>query len=98
MFQLIQNTLEDIIVVKNDEEIIIGRENRMFSTTVYYYYVSRKHCSIREHLGALTMMDLGSSNGTFVNGKKSLTKFVSTKETSSHWVECPINLVLSPSS
>jgi pSer/pThr/pTyr-binding forkhead associated (FHA) protein len=32
--------------------------------------VSRKHCQIYEKDGRLVVMDLGSSNGTFVNGKK----------------------------
>ena len=32
--------------------------------------VSRKHCEIFEKKGLLLVKDLGSSNGTFVNGKK----------------------------
>jgi pSer/pThr/pTyr-binding forkhead associated (FHA) protein len=32
--------------------------------------VSRKHCELFEKLGHLLVKDLGSSNGTFVNGKK----------------------------
>lgn len=32
--------------------------------------VSRKHCQIFEKKGHLLVKDLGSSNGTFVNGKK----------------------------
>ena len=32
--------------------------------------VSRKHCQLFEHKGHLLVKDLGSSNGTFVNGKK----------------------------
>jgi pSer/pThr/pTyr-binding forkhead associated (FHA) protein len=34
--------------------------------------VSRKHCEILESSGALVVRDLGSSNGTFVNGKRIL--------------------------
>ncbi len=34
--------------------------------------VSRKHCEILEAGGTLTVRDLGSSNGTFVNGKRIL--------------------------
>jgi predicted component of type VI protein secretion system len=34
--------------------------------------VSRKHCEIHEADGKLTLRDLGSSNGTFVNGKRVL--------------------------
>src|SRR5690242_20416498 len=30
--------------------------------------VSRRHCRIRRHAGSLTLYDLGSRNGTFVNG------------------------------
>jgi pSer/pThr/pTyr-binding forkhead associated (FHA) protein len=32
--------------------------------------VSRKHCELFEAADKLTLRDLGSSNGTFVNGKK----------------------------
>jgi len=32
--------------------------------------VSRRHCEIFEVAGKLTIRDLGSSNGTFVNGKR----------------------------
>jgi predicted component of type VI protein secretion system len=34
--------------------------------------VSRRHCEIHEAGGALAVRDLGSSNGTFVNGKRVL--------------------------
>ncbi len=34
--------------------------------------VSRRHCEILEADGRLTVRDLGSSNGTFVNGKRVL--------------------------
>lgn len=34
--------------------------------------VSRRHCEIHENGGTLTVRDLGSSNGTFVNGKRVL--------------------------
>ena len=32
--------------------------------------VSRRHCELFEKKGLLLVKDLGSSNGTFVNGKK----------------------------
>src|SRR3954454_9120941 len=32
--------------------------------------VSRKHCELFEKKGMLLVKDLGSANGTFVNGKK----------------------------
>lgn len=32
--------------------------------------VSRRHCQLYEKDGQLLVMDLGSSNGTFINGKK----------------------------
>ena len=32
--------------------------------------VSRRHCQLFEHKGFLLVKDLGSSNGTFVNGKR----------------------------
>jgi pSer/pThr/pTyr-binding forkhead associated (FHA) protein len=38
--------------------------------------VSRRHCQIVEHEGKLYVKDLGSSNGTVVNGKKVLDQQV----------------------
>jgi predicted component of type VI protein secretion system len=38
--------------------------------------VSRKHCELFEKKGLLLVRDLGSSNGTFVNGKKIADQFV----------------------
>jgi ABC transport system ATP-binding/permease protein len=32
--------------------------------------VSRHHCLIRTQAGAVTLSDLGSSNGTFINGQR----------------------------
>ena len=32
--------------------------------------ISRRHCELELHGGALTLRDLGSSNGTYLNGQK----------------------------
>ncbi len=51
------------------QEFIIGRdpENDMFLKDVF---VSKQHCLIYKHGKKILIKDLGSSNGTFLNGEK----------------------------
>lgn len=62
------NALEEDIVLK-DEEIVIGRDEEA-DLTVDDDRLSRKHCKISQDGGQFVISDLGSSNGTFVNGVK----------------------------
>src|SRR5271168_2041384 len=50
--------------------------------------VSRRHCELYEVADKLTLRDLGSSNGTFVNGKK-----VSGQQTLKHGDELTVGAV-----
>lgn len=49
--------------------VIVGR-SRGVGLTIAHPMVSRQHCEIFETDGALRIRDLGSTNGTFVGGKK----------------------------
>ena len=50
------------------DELIIGRENA--DLTVDDPEVSRRHAAVRLKAGQLEIEDLGSANGTFVNGSR----------------------------
>jgi len=53
--------------VSDGVEIIVGRQKGN-TITLASDRVSKKHCSISVHAGEIHIKDLGSSNGTFVNG------------------------------
>lgn len=55
--------------LRADKEILIGRSNDLDMVLVEDM-VSRKHAKIGLVDGAVTIADLGSTNGTFVNGEK----------------------------
>jgi hypothetical protein len=55
--------------LKMDREIIIGRSSDLDMVLVEDM-VSRKHAKISTHNGQVIIQDLGSTNGTFVNGEK----------------------------
>ena len=55
--------------LKNDKQIIIGRSSELDMVLVEDM-VSRKHAKITIGGGKITIEDLGSTNGTFVNGEK----------------------------
>lgn len=52
----------------NDEETILGRES--CDITINDPKVSRRHAIIGVHGNTVTIRDLGSRNGTFVNGRR----------------------------
>src|SRR6516164_8421029 len=53
----------------NDGITIVGRHNDC-QLRIKSSQVSRKHCELFEKKGMLLVKDLGSANGTLVNGKK----------------------------
>ncbi|MFH1131800.1 MAG: DUF4388 domain-containing protein [Pseudomonadota bacterium] len=55
--------------LKPDKEIIIGRSSELDMVLVEDM-VSRKHAKISTADGQISIQDLGSTNGTFVNGEK----------------------------
>jgi hypothetical protein len=55
--------------LKMDREIVIGRSSELDMVLVEDM-VSRKHAKILTHGAQVVIQDLGSTNGTFVNGEK----------------------------
>jgi pSer/pThr/pTyr-binding forkhead associated (FHA) protein len=51
-----------------DEEVVLGREG--VSATIEDPELSRRHAVVRPAAGGFEVEDLGSRNGTFVNGQK----------------------------
>ncbi|MBP5274232.1 MAG: FHA domain-containing protein [Abditibacteriota bacterium] len=50
--------------------LVIGRENALSDRLSGYLTVSRRHCMLILRPEGLFVKDLGSTNGTFVNGKR----------------------------
>lgn len=57
----------DAIAISNDRPTILGRQG---DVTLKDSRVSRKHAEVRNEGGTWVITDLGSSNGTLVNGKR----------------------------
>jgi pSer/pThr/pTyr-binding forkhead associated (FHA) protein len=55
--------------LKTDKQVVIGRSSELDMVLVEDM-VSRKHAKITVAAGKITIEDLGSTNGTFVNGEK----------------------------
>src|SRR5512140_1363679 len=55
--------------LKAEKQIVIGRSSELDMVLVEDM-VSRKHAKITFTAGKITIEDLGSTNGTFVNGEK----------------------------
>jgi len=55
--------------IPDDGELIIGRASDL-DLVLVEDMVSRKHAKLMANGGQLSIMDLGSTNGTFVNGEK----------------------------
>ena len=55
--------------LRTDKQVVIGRSSELDMVLVEDM-VSRKHAKITVQAGKITIEDLGSTNGTFVNGEK----------------------------
>lgn len=59
-----------VILLAEGAEILIGRETDLEVVLASDDRVSRKHARIAVTGGEATLQDLGSTNGTFLNGRK----------------------------
>lgn len=65
------NTPEKITIVIDKPEFIIGSKDEYVEGLITFNKaISRKHCSILKENEKYYMVDLGSSNGTFINGRR----------------------------
>jgi ABC transport system ATP-binding/permease protein len=53
-----------------DGELILGRESASADLVIEDPGVSRRHARVLTETGAVIVEDLGSSNGTYVNGER----------------------------
>jgi DNA-binding NtrC family response regulator len=53
-----------------EDGLLLGRDVPLFSAGLKDATISRRHAEIRPHHGRLRLHDLGSRNGTFVNGAR----------------------------
>lgn len=49
---------------------LIGKEKDKVNAVIHEKSVSRTHCKLEEDEGVIYLRDLGSTNGTFINGKR----------------------------
>ncbi len=61
--------LEQLVVLRGRDILTIGRDADN-DTVIDYPIVSRFHAQIRRRDGSFYLIDLNSSNGTFINGKQ----------------------------
>ncbi len=57
-------------VVLDEPEILIGRDPHAAAMLDGDAFVSARHAMVRVRAGAPTVLDLGSTNGTYVNGER----------------------------
>ena len=58
------------------EKLLIGRDPRTADIPIDHPQVSRRHCLVARVEGGFEVRDLGSKNGTFVNGRRIYTMLV----------------------
>lgn len=68
-FVVVQGKPEGLSVPLKNGEFLIGRENKC-NLRPSSELISKRHCRILTNADAITIEDLGSTNGTFVNGTR----------------------------
>jgi ABC-type multidrug transport system ATPase subunit/pSer/pThr/pTyr-binding forkhead associated (FHA) protein len=63
-------TLESAAPIVVATDIVIGRDGTVSTVVLDHPTVSRRHVALRPAGDTLTVRDLGSSNGTYVNGER----------------------------
>lgn len=66
--------------LKKGESIVIGRSEKLCNIAVEDDLCSSQHCKISFNYNQITIKDLDSKNGIFVNGSKVLLKNISLKD------------------
>jgi len=69
VIRVTQNAKPAFTLAFHQEEVSVGREPGM-DVTLSSSEVSRSHCAIELVNGQFQVRDLGSKNGTFLNGRK----------------------------
>lgn len=59
---------EDLVIRLGVEPITIGRDSRLADVRILDLNISRAHCRLTPRGDRIYVADLGSSNGTFING------------------------------
>jgi pSer/pThr/pTyr-binding forkhead associated (FHA) protein len=57
-------------VIYEGERLTIGRDPDLADVALMDPAISRQHCTLSKDKGVLRIEDLGSANGTFVNGER----------------------------
>jgi pSer/pThr/pTyr-binding forkhead associated (FHA) protein len=58
------------IVIKDGQSLIIGSAKDKSDVFIQARYISKAHCRVSNHGGMVTVEDLNSTNGTFINGHR----------------------------
>jgi pSer/pThr/pTyr-binding forkhead associated (FHA) protein len=57
-------------VVHDGDKVSIGRDPDQADVTIVDPAISRRHCALSKEGAVVRVEDLGSSNGTFLNGER----------------------------
>src|SRR5258708_4058706 len=75
-FKLVSTSGEQTIDIKPGTQMVVGRAVNS-DVPIYDPTISRQHAQLSVQNGGILVKDLGSSNGTFLNGSK-ITEAVAT--------------------
>ena len=52
------------------QDVVVGRDSDLCQVRLPHPDVSRRHCRIKNEAGRIVVQDLGTRNGTIINGKR----------------------------